>query len=41
MDHLNGILFTDHSLSENLPVYLDGGKEWIEVENKAEILRLL
>lgn len=41
LDHLNGILFTDYSLHEDLPVYLDGGKEWIEVENKAEILRLL
>ncbi len=41
LDHLDGILFTDYSLRENLPVYIDGGKEWVEVKNKKEILGLL
>lgn len=41
LDHLNGILFTDYSLSENLPIYTDGGDSWLEVENKKEILNLL
>lgn len=37
-DHLDGILFTDYSLKENLPVYVEQAGEWREVSNKAELL---
>ena len=40
-DHLEGILFTDHILKNNLPVYIDEGDQWVEVKNKKEILNLL
>ncbi|OGV93422.1 hypothetical protein A3B57_03590 [Microgenomates group bacterium RIFCSPLOWO2_01_FULL_47_10] len=31
-DHLEGILFTDHSLADGLPVYEEQGEEMIEVK---------
>lgn len=40
-DHLEGILFTDYSLKENLPVYVEDKDSWREVENKEAILQLL
>ncbi len=40
-DHLQGILFTDYLLENNLPVYLEEDGKWVEVENKKEILSLL
>ena len=40
-DHLNGILFTDHILQNNLPICVEKEGKWIEVENKREILSLL
>jgi len=40
-DHLEGILFTDHILKNNLPVYIDEDGKWMEVKNKKEILSLL
>ena len=40
-DHLEGILFTDHILQNNLPVYIEENGKWVEVENKTEILSLL
>lgn len=36
-DHLDGILFTDHSLRTGLPIYKDSGKELIEVEDRSFI----
>ncbi len=41
-DHLEGILFTDYTLKNNLPIYVasEDGK-WLEVKNKKEILELL
>lgn len=32
IDHLNGILFIDHILSQKAPLYRFRGKEWEEVE---------
>ena len=40
-DHLEGILFTDHILKNNLSVYIEKNEKWVEVENKIEILSLL
>ena len=40
-DHLDGILFTDLILQNNLPVYIEEGDKWVEIENKKEILSLL
>ena len=40
-DHLAGILFTDHILQNNLPVYVEEDGKWVEVENKEEILSIL
>lgn len=40
-DHLEGILFTDHILQNNLPVYVEENGKWVEIENKKEILSLL
>lgn len=40
-DHLQGILFTDHILTNNLPIYLEENGKWVEIENKKEILSLL
>lgn len=40
-DHLDGILFTDLILKNNLPVYIDEDGKWVEVRNKKEILSLL
>lgn len=40
-DHLDGILFTDLILKNNLPVYVDEDGKWVEVRNKKEILSLL
>jgi peptide deformylase len=36
-DHLNGILFTDHSLRTGLPIYRDSGKELQEIEDRSFI----
>jgi len=32
MDHLNGILFTDYSLKDKLPIYEEKGDELVEIE---------
>jgi peptide deformylase len=40
-DHLQGILFTDHILENNLPIYIEEDDQWVEVKNKREILSLL
>lgn len=40
-DHLEGVLFTDLILQNNLPVYIEENNKWVEVENKKEILSLL
>ena len=40
-DHLEGILFTDLVLKNNLPIYIDEDGQWVEVKNKKEILSLL
>ena len=40
-DHLEGILFTDLVLQNNLPIYIDEDGQWVEVKNKKEILSLL
>lgn len=40
-DHLEGVLFTDHILKNNLSVYIEKNEKWVEVENKTEILSLL
>jgi peptide deformylase len=31
-DHLEGILFTDHSIRDNLPVYEERGEELVEIK---------
>lgn len=40
-DHLDGILFTDLTLKNKLPIYIDEDGQWVEVKNKKEILSLL
>lgn len=41
-DHLEGILFTDYTLKNNLPIYVTDKKgQWVEVENKKEVLKAL
>jgi peptide deformylase len=35
IDHLDGILFTDHSLKHGLPVYREGGKELVEITDRS------
>jgi peptide deformylase len=40
-DHLEGILFTDHILQNELPIYLEKNNEWVEVKNSKKILELL
>lgn len=40
-DHLDGILFTDLTLQNNLPIYVEEDGKWVEVENKKKILSLL
>jgi len=40
-DHLEGIIFTDHILRNNLPLYVEEDGKWVEIENKKEILSLL
>jgi peptide deformylase len=41
-DHLEGILFTDYTLKNNLPIYVTDQKgQWVEVENKKEVLQAL
>lgn len=32
IDHLNGVLFIDHTLKEDLPLYRVDGEEWEEVD---------
>lgn len=34
LDHLNGILFTDHVLKFNLPIYIEDGDKMVELEDK-------
>jgi len=34
IDHLNGILFVDHIISQNKKLYLDNNGEWEEIELK-------
>ena len=34
MDHLNGILFTDHLLKLNLPAYVKKGYDFVEIEDR-------
>jgi peptide deformylase len=36
-DHLDGILFTDHSLRTGLPIYKDSDKELVEIEDRSFI----
>lgn len=38
LDHLDGILFTDHILEHDLPIYLEQNGEWVEFNDK-ELLR--
>lgn len=33
-DHLQGVLFTDYLLSENLPAYVAQKNEWLEIEDR-------
>lgn len=33
LDHLEGILFTDHSLRYDLPVYQEKGKKFVEIDD--------
>jgi len=40
-DHLDGILFTDHILKHDLPLYIEEDGQFVKVSNKKEILRLL
>jgi peptide deformylase len=40
-DHLQGILFTDHILANNLPIYVEKDGQWVKVKNQQEILSLL
>ena len=40
-DHLDGILFTDHILKHDLPLYVEEDGQFVEVSNKKEILSLL
>jgi len=37
-DHLNGVLFFDHSQKEALPLFVEKGDAWAEIENRAEVL---
>lgn len=34
LDHLDGVLFTDHSLKYDLPVYTEQGDDFIEVDKQ-------
>jgi peptide deformylase len=34
LDHLDGILFTDYSLQYDLPVYIEKGKELVEITDR-------
>jgi peptide deformylase len=35
MDHLDGILFTDHVLAYDMPLYIEDGKRMVELEDKS------
>jgi peptide deformylase len=35
IDHLDGILFTDHILEHNLPIYIDKNRQLVELKNKS------
>jgi peptide deformylase len=37
-DHFEGVLFTDHTLSQNQPLYFDTGDSFETIENPAAIL---
>lgn len=37
-DHLEGILFTDYTKKENLPLYFDTGKNLTEIEKPKELI---
>lgn len=39
LDHLNGILFTDYTLKENLPLYFLEDDEFIRIENPKAIIK--
>jgi peptide deformylase len=38
-DHLEGVLFTDHNQSQNLPLYFEAGGELQEVKNPTQIIK--
>lgn len=38
-DHLEGILFTDYSMKESLPIYFDDGDEMVEVQNPKTLVK--
>lgn len=40
-DHLEGILFTDHILRHDLPLYMDEDDRLVQVSNKKEVIELL
>lgn len=40
-DHLEGILFTDHILRHDLPLYMDEDDKLVQVSNKKEVIALL
>jgi peptide deformylase len=40
-DHLEGILFTDHILRHDLPLYIDENDQLVQVSNKKEVIKLL
>lgn len=37
IDHLDGILFTDHSLQYDLPVYIEKGKQLVEITDRSAL----
>lgn len=38
LDHLNGVLFTDYTLRDNLPLYVLQEEKFIEIENPAPLI---
>lgn len=38
-DHLDGILFTDYTKKDNLPLYFDNGKSLIEIAKPEELIQ--
>jgi peptide deformylase len=39
LDHLNGILFTDYTLKENLPLYFDQGDDMLPIQNPKDLIK--